>query len=94
MSKNQAYTPPTVATVSTAGNLMETIGYVVTAIGIIGIFLVMFLSASPLVAALLPVGLLTLIAANSKRTADATAALYLLNYQEVMANSDPAEHQA
>lgn len=73
---------------------METIGYVVTAIGIVGIVLVMFLSASPLVAALLPVGLLTLIAANSKRTADATTALYLLNYQEVMTTEDPTERQA
>ncbi|MGP9782638.1 hypothetical protein ACT3UQ_09270 [Glutamicibacter sp. AOP12-B1-11] len=81
MSKDY-FTPPTVQHVQTEGGLLQVVGKVLTACGLVIGLVVLFLGGNPALLSLVPLGLLITIAGYVQQIAVATAASYLLAMNE------------
>lgn len=87
MGKN-TYTPQSVAHVQNEGNVLQTIGMVVAAIGVIGGIVVGIAGGSAVLFALIPIGLLCAITGYLKQIATATAATYTLAANQAVTSSE------
>ncbi|WP_404291196.1 hypothetical protein [Glutamicibacter arilaitensis] len=77
MGKN-TYTPPTVKHVQSEGGVLQTIGLLVAAIGLLLAIAIALSGGTPVLFALVPIGLLTAITGYLKQIAAATSASYVL----------------
>jgi|GEM_PF-5185107 len=89
MGKNN-YTPPSVKHVQAEGSVLQTIGIVVAAVGLILGILIAITGSTPVLLALVPIGLLTAITGYLKQIAMATSASYLLAMNSASAPEETA----
>lgn len=99
MSNDQNFVPQSAESVFKEGNGLEMTGFIIAGFGLIFGFVLIFMSGTPALFALVPVGLFVMMAGYLKKAANGVAAQYALqkhthDEQRAISSAAQTEHQA
>lgn len=79
---------PAHETVSKAGDVLETVGMLIVALSLLGGLAVVIAGGTAAILGGVPIGLLVMITAHTKKTSAATAAMFILQSRELGAATE------